>query len=282
MQAPEPAETVIRPPTGWQLINFAELWQFRDLLYFLAMRDVKVRYKQAVLGIAWAVLQPAMMMLIFFVIFSVVTDTYHGEKPYLLFVFSALLPWSFFATSIANAGNSVIGSERLITKIYFPRLAVPFSTVGASIVDFCVAMPLLLILFVCYGEYPGWNILLAPVIFFFLALAAAGVGTMLAALNVSYRDFRYIIPFLVQLWMYATPTIYFDLQPPNPDSKYYWVKRLLPLNPMTGLIGSFRAVLLNQEVPWGDLAFSAVMALVFFFVGCFYFRRMEDSFADVI
>jgi lipopolysaccharide transport system permease protein len=282
MQVPEPAETVIRPPTGWQLINFAELWQFRDLLYFLAWRDVKVRYKQTVLGIAWAVLQPAMMMLIFFVIFSVVTDTYHGEKPYLLFVFSALLPWSFFATSIANAGNSVIGSERLITKIYFPRLAVPFSTVGAAIVDFCVAMPLLLILFVCYGEYPGWSILLAPVIFFFLALAAAGVGTMLAALNVAYRDFRYIIPFLVQLWMYATPTIYFDLQPPNPESKYYWVKQLLPLNPMMGLIGSFRAVLLNQDIPWRDLGFSAMMALVFFFVGCFYFRRMEDSFADVI
>ena len=283
MQTPEPAETVIRPPTGWQLINFAELWHYRDLLYFLAWRDVKVRYKQAVLGIAWAVLQPAMMMFIFYVIFFVVADTYHNrDVPYPLFVFTALLPWSFFATAIANAGNSVIGSERLITKIYFPRLAVPFATVGAAIVDFLVGMPLLVILFVCYGHYPGWSVLLAPLIFLLLVLSAAGVGTMLAALNVAYRDFRYIIPFLVQLWMYATPTIYFDLGMTNPDSKYGWVKQLLPLNPMTGLIASFRAVLLDQEIPWVDLSFSAVMALVFFFVGCFYFRRMEDSFADVI
>ena len=282
--APEPTETVIRPPTGWQLINFAELWQFRDLLYFLAWRDVKVRYKQTLLGIAWAVLQPAMMMFIFYVIFFVVARTYAEENatPYPLFVLTAILPWTFFATAIANAGNSVIGSERLITKIYFPRLAVPFATVGAAIVDFCVALPLLLILYVSYGIGPGWNIVLLPAIFFLLVLSAAGVGTMLAALNVAYRDFRYIIPFLVQLWMYATPTIYFDLGTTNPDSKYGWVKQLLPLNPMTGLIASFRACLLDQDIPWRDLGFSAAMALVFFFVGCFYFRRVEDSFADVI
>jgi lipopolysaccharide transport system permease protein len=280
---PEPAETVIRPPTGWQLINFAELWHFRDLLYFLAWRDVKVRYKQTLLGVAWAVLQPAMMMFIFYVIFFVVADTYkHKDMPYPIFVLSALLPWTFFATSIANAGNSVIGSERLITKIYFPRLAVPFATVGAAIVDFCVAMPLLILLFVCYGITPGWSVLMLPVIFALFVLSAAGVGTMLAALNVAYRDFRYIIPFLVQLWMYATPTIYFDLEPPIEGTKFYWVKRMLPLNPMTGLIASFRAALLDQDISWPDLGFSALMALVFFFVGCLYFRRMEDSFADVI
>jgi lipopolysaccharide transport system permease protein len=281
--APEAPETVIRPPTGWQLINFAELWHFRDLLYFLAWRDVKVRYKQTLLGVAWAVLQPALMMCIFYVIFFVVAGTYNDEKvPYPVFVLSALLPWTFFATSIANAGNSVIGSERLITKIYFPRLAVPFATVGAAIVDFCVAMPLLIVLFIAYGITPGWSILMCPVIFLLLVLSAAGVGTMLAALNVAYRDFRYIIPFLVQIWMYATPTIYFDLGPADPHTKYGWVKQLLPLNPMTGLIASFRAALLNQDIPWRDLGFSAVMALVFFFVGCFYFRRVEDSFADVI
>jgi lipopolysaccharide transport system permease protein len=278
--------SVIRPPTGWQLINFAELWHFRDLLFFLAWRDVKVRYKQTLLGVAWAVLQPAMMMFIFYVIFFVVARTYDDEKneklPYPLFVLSALLPWSFFATAIANAGNSVIGSERLITKIYFPRLAVPFATVGAAIVDFCVAIPLLIVLSVCYGIAPGWNIMMLPVIFVLLVLSAAGVGTMLASLNVAYRDFRYIIPFLVQLWMYATPTIYFDLGPSDPKSKYAWVKELLPLNPMTGLIASFRAALLNQDIPWRDLCFSAAMALVFFFVGCFYFRRVEDTFADVI
>jgi lipopolysaccharide transport system permease protein len=284
MQGPaEPPETILRPPTGWQLINVAELWHFRDLLFQLTVRDVKVRYKQAVLGVLWAVLQPALMMAIFYLIFSVVTDTYHGQKPYALFVFSALLPWSFFATSIANAGNSVVGNERLITKIYFPRLAVPFATVGAAIVDFCCAMPVLLVLFWACDVWPGWGVLLLPVIFFLLVLSAAGVGTMLAALNVAYRDFRYIIPFLVQMWMYATPTIYFDLSsPPDPHSKYYWVKQLLPLNPLTGLIQSFRAALLDEAIPWDMLGFSAVMAFVFFFAGCFYFRRVEDSFADVI
>ena len=278
-----PPPTVIRPPTGWQFINFAELWHFRDLLYFLAWRDVKVRYKQTFLGVAWAVLQPLLMMMIFTIIFSVITPTYGRESPpYHVFVLAALLPWTFFATAIASAGNSVIGSERLITKIYFPRLAVPFAAVGAALVDFCVALPLLLIMFPIYGIVPGWNVLLVPVIVLVLMLSAAGVGTMLAALNVAYRDFRYIIPFLVQLWMYATPNIYLDLTPADPHSKYGWVKQLLPLNPMTGLIASFRAALLDEEIPWRDLGFSAAMALVFFFIGCLYFRRVEDSFADVI
>jgi lipopolysaccharide transport system permease protein len=286
-QNPEPSPdapiAVIRPPAGWQLINFAELWHFRDLLYFLAWRDVKVRYKQTVLGVAWAVLQPGLMMVIFTLIFSVITNTYDKDSPpYHVFVLAGLLPWTFFATAIANGGNSVIGSERLITKIYFPRLAVPFASVGAAMVDFCVALPLLLIMFPFYGIVPGWGILLLPVIFLLLVLSAAGVGTMLAALNVAYRDFRYIIPFLVQLWMYATPTIYLDLAPANPDSKYGWVKQLLPLNPMTGLIASFRAVLFKQDIPWADLGFSACMAIAFFLVGCFYFRRVEDSFADII
>lgn len=281
------AMTVIRPPVGWQLINFAELWHFRDLLYFLAWRDVKVRYKQTALGVVWAVLQPALMMVIFTILFSMITSTYtRTDIPYPLFVLAGLLPWSFFATAIANAGNSVIGSERLITKIYFPRLAVPFATVGAAMVDFCVALPLLLV-FMLFSEFRiGWGMLLLPVIFFLLMLTATGVGTLLAALNVKYRDFRYIIPFLVQIWMYATPTIYFDLMT-RPEAgaepgKYAWVKELLPLNPLTGLIASFRAALLGEEIPWGMLGFSAVMAGVFFFVGCFVFRRIEDTFADVI
>jgi lipopolysaccharide transport system permease protein len=280
----EAAPTVIGPPTGWQLINFAELWQFRDLLYFLAWRDVKIRYKQTFLGVAWAVLQPALMMAIFTIIFSVITDTYKRQDvPYYVFVLTALLPWTFFATAIANAGNSVVGNEKLITKIYFPRLAVPFAAVIAAMVDFCVAMPLLLIVFLINGIVPGPSVVLLPILFFLLALSAAGVGTLLAALNVAYRDFRYIIPFLVQLWMYATPTIYFDLNPEiDPESKFGWVKQLLPLNPMTGLIASFRAVLLDQPIPWAMLGFSTLMAFVFFLCGCFYFRRVEDSFADVI
>ena len=280
-----PPETVLRAPHGWQMINFVELWHFRDLLYFLAWRDVKIRYKQTILGVAWAVLQPAMMMLIFTVVFSMATNAYSEEDskqlPYPLFVLSGLLPWTFFATAITNAGNSVVGSERLVTKIYFPRLAVPFASVGAAIVDFLVAFPLLLILFAVYGEMPGWSVLFLPVLFLLLVLSAAGVGSLLAALNVAYRDFRYIIPFMVQLWMYATPTIYLNLKD-NPDGKYAWLKQLLQLNPMTGLIASFRACLLDQPIHWELFAFSAASALLFFFVGCVYFRSVEDSFADVI
>lgn len=281
-QTVTPYVTYLRPSSGWQLINFAELWHFRDLLYFLAWRDVKVRYKQTVLGVAWAVLQPAMMMVIFTILFSMVTDTYKGEVPYPLFALTGLLPWSFFATAITQAGNSVVGSERLVTKIYFPRLAVPFASVGAAVVDFAVALPLLLILFPIYGQVPGWSALLLPVIFLLLMVSAAGIGALLAALNVAYRDFRYIIPFMVQLWMYATPTIYFDLATTSPNPKYVWLKQVLQLNPLTGLIASFRACLLNQEIPWDMLGFSAVSAVVFFLVGCTYFRRVEDSFADVL
>jgi lipopolysaccharide transport system permease protein len=277
-----PAVTVIRPRHGWQMINFAELWHFRDLLYFLAWRDVKIRYKQTILGVAWAVLQPALMMVIFTILFSMVTNTYQ-KADYPLFVLCGLLPWHFFANSITNAGNSVVGSERLITKIYFPRLAVPFASVGAAVVDFLVALPLLLILFPIYGAMPGWGIFLVPVIFLLLMISAAGIGALLAALNVAYRDFRYIIPFMVQLWMYATPTIYFDLSDTTrTDARYDWLKQLLQLNPMMGLIASFRACLLGQDIPWAMLGFSGASALLFFFLGCFYFRRMEDSFADVI
>jgi lipopolysaccharide transport system permease protein len=278
-----PPAVFLRPRRGWQMINFAELWHFRDLLYFLIWRDVKVRYKQTVLGVAWALLQPLLMMVVFTVLFSMVADTYHRDDdlPYPLFALAGLLPWSFFATSITQAGNSVIGSERLVTKIYFPRLAVPFASVGAAVVDFLVALPLLLILLLVYAKSPGWSILLLPVLFLMLMLAAAGIGTLLAALNVAYRDFRYVIPFMVQLWMYATPTIYFDMSSSS-GGKFAWARQLLELNPMTGLIAAFRASFLDQPIPWDMLLFSGASAVLFFFAGCCYFRRVEDSFADVI
>src|SRR5438105_847169 len=194
-EAPEQPVTLICPPSGWQLVNVRELWQFRDLLYFLAWRDVKIRYKQTVLGAAWAVLQPAMMMVVFTIFFSRMGGLSSGETPYPLFVLAGLLPWTFFATAVANAGNSVVGSERLITKIYFPRLAIPFASVGAAVVDFAVACGLLLALMLAYGQPPTVSFLLAPVVFGAIVVTAAGIGTMLAALNVAYRDFRYVIPF---------------------------------------------------------------------------------------
>ncbi len=276
---PEPPMTVIRPASGWQLINLRELWQFRDLLYFLTWRDVKVRYKQTLLGAAWAILQPAMMMVVFTVFFGKLAKVSSGGVAYPLFVYAGLLPWTFFATAVANAGNSVIGSERLITKIYFPRLAIPFTAVAAAVVDFALAFGLLLVLMLCYGVVPGAAVLLAPLFFALILLAALGVGTLLAALNVAYRDFRYVIPFLLQLGMFATPSVYMDLGAGEPDGI---VATLLALNPMTGLVAAFRAATLGGPIPWDHVALSSVVVVALFVAGCLYFRKVEDGFADII
>src|SRR5262245_24231895 len=200
-ETPDPHTTIVRPPCGWHLVNIRELYRHRELLFFLVWRDVKIRYKQTVLGVAWAVLQPVMMMAVFTVFFGRLAGLPSGDIPYPLFAFAGLLPWTFFATALSSAGNSVVTNERLITKIYFPRLTVPFASVGAAAVDFIIACGLLLPIMAGYAVrgYPvgaGWSVFLAPVVFLFIALAAAGFGTLLAALNVKYRDFRYVIPFL--------------------------------------------------------------------------------------
>jgi lipopolysaccharide transport system permease protein len=270
-------QTVIEPPRGWQLINARELWQYRELLGFLTWRDVKVRYKQTLLGASWAILQPAMMMIVFTIFFGRMAKVPTGDVPYPLFVYAGLLPWTFFATAIANAGNSVVGSERLITKIYFPRLAIPFASVGAAVVDFCCAMSLMAILMLWYGVPPGAGLFAAPLLFALIALAALGVGTLLAALNVAYRDFRYVIPFLVQIWMFATPTVYMQ-----PDGNVGWMQTVLSLNPLTGLVGGFRAAVLGDPLPWSAIGIAAATVAAMFVLGCLYFRRVEDSFADII
>jgi len=304
---PAPIVTVIRPAQGWQLINFGELWQFRELIYFLTWRDVKVRYKQTLLGAAWAILQPFLMMVVFTIFFGRMAGVSSGGLDYPLFAYAGLLPWTFFATAIAAAGNSVVGSERLITKIYFPRLAVPFASVGAAVVDSLIAFGLLIAMMIYYRVAPGWGLLLVPLIFGAILLAALGVGTLLAALNVAYRDFRYVIPFLVQLWMFATPSVYMQVddqsapvskpavstgttkETPPPSAPqtgargYSALHRaVLVLNPMTGLISAFRASMLGGTIPWGKLAASSLCGVAAFLAGCFYFRRVEDSFADII
>jgi lipopolysaccharide transport system permease protein len=269
---------VIRPSNGWQPINAGELWRSRELLAFLVWRDVKVRYKQTALGAAWAVLQPLMMMVVFTIFFGRLAGVPAGDLPYPLFSYAGLLPWTFFATAIAAAGNSVVASERLITKVYFPRLAVPFAAVGAAVVDFVIAFGLLLVMMFWYGVAPGPGMLLTPLIFALIALGALGVGTLLGALSVAYRDFKYIIPFMIQLGMFATPTVY--MQPKA--GALGGVQALLALNPMTTLIGAFRASVLGGPIAWGPLALSAAAVVAAFVVGCLYFRKVEDSFADVI
>jgi lipopolysaccharide transport system permease protein len=301
-----PVLTRIGPTRGWQWINVRELWRYRELIYFLAWRDVKVRYKQTALGAAWAILQPLLMMMIFTIFFARMAGVPSGDLPYPLFAYAGLLPWTFFGTAITNAGNSMVSSERLITKIYFPRLGIPFAAVGAGVVDFIVALGLLFVMMAYYRIPLGPGFLLAPAIMCATALAALGVGTLLAALNVTYRDFRHVIPFLVQVWMFATPSIYMQVtdgaavassspaasRPAAPTEPGAGAtgrrpglgigRTVLALNPMTGLIQAFRASMLGGPIPWMALARSCACAVLVFFFGCFYFRRVEDNFADII
>jgi lipopolysaccharide transport system permease protein len=271
-------QTVIEPAGGWQWPNLRELWRHRELLFFLAWRDVKVRYKQTVLGAAWAVLQPALLMAVFTLVFSRLGGASSCDVPYPLFALAGLLPWIFFATAVTSAANSVVGSERLITKIYFPRLAIPFAAVGAAAVDFLIGLGLLAAAMVIYGVTPTWNLLAAPLVMAIVALAAVGLGTLFAALNVAYRDVRHAIPFAIQLAMFATPTIY--LQPTgNESGALGW---LLTLNPMASLVAAFRASLLGAPIPWVDVGVAAASSVALFVVGCLYFRKVEDGFADVI
>jgi lipopolysaccharide transport system permease protein len=270
--------TVIEPPKGWQLVDARELWRFRELVFFLIWRDVKVRYKQAVLGVAWAVLQPAMLMVVFSVFLGRLGGLSGGDMPYPLFVLSGLIAWTFFSTAVGQAGASVIGSERLITKIYFPRLAVPFASVGAAVFDFAISLGLLAVMMAAYGHAPSWQFVFGPLVFGILLLAATGLGTLLAALTVAYRDFRFVTPFLIQVGMYATPSIYM-LLPADPSPG---LKAWLVVNPLVAPIASFRACLLGGAIPWESLAISAAVAVGIFVLGCLYFRKVEDEFADKI
>jgi lipopolysaccharide transport system permease protein len=271
-------QTVIEPARGWQWLNIRELWRHRELLFFLAWRDVKVRYKQTILGAAWAILQPALLMAIFTLVFSQLGRLSSGQIPYPLFALTGLLAWTMFATATTSAANSVVNSERLITKIYFPRLSIPFSAAFVALVDFVIALGLLGVVMAWYGVAPGWNLFVAPLVVAIILLAALGLGTLLSALNVAYRDVRYVVPFLIQVGMFATPTIY--LQPTGTERGP--VQILLSLNPMTGLVSAFRASLLGGPIPWLDLGIAAILAGALFVGGCLYFRRVEDRFADVI
>ncbi|HUB27986.1 MAG TPA: ABC transporter permease [Tepidisphaeraceae bacterium] len=270
--------TEIDPPKGWQLINARELWRYRELLFFLAWRDVKVRYKQTALGAAWAVIQPVMMMVVFNFVFARMAKVSSGNVAYPVFSFAGLLPWTFFQTAVSSAANSVVGSERLITKIYFPRLAIPFAAVGAALVDFGIALVALFVLMAWYHIMPTARMFMVLPLIALVTLAALGVGTLLAALTVAYRDFKYVLPFLMQVWLFATPTIYMDVsQTAGPRTHI-----LMLLNPLVSIVSSFRAAMLGEPLPWRHLALASVYCVAAMLIGCLYFRRVEDSFADVI
>lgn len=270
--------TIIEARPGWKFIDFAEIWRYRELLYFLVWRDVKVRYKQTFLGAAWAVLQPAATMIVFSVFLGRLAQLPSGGVPYPLFVFAGLLPWTFFQNSLSSAGGSVVGSQNLVTKVYFPRLFIPLGAIGAALVDLMVAFGMLLALMLYYGVMPGWQILTVPLLTLDLVAAALGIGVLLSALTVAYRDFRHVVPFMVQLWMFATPCIYLRTEAMLSPR---W-NAVLPLNPAFGIIKNFRAAVLSEPFDWYSLSISTAVAMVMLVVGCMYFRRVERHFADII
>lgn len=269
--------TIIRPSKGGISLNFKELVEYRELLYFLVWRDVKVRYKQTAIGASWAILQPVMLMVVLSVVFGWLAKLPTEGIPYPIFAFSALLPWQLFSGALTASGNSIVANQQLITRVYFPRLIIPLSAVLAGLLDFIIAFFILLGLMVFYGVSPSWATLSLPLFVLFALASALAVGIWLSALNVHYRDVRHIIPFLTQFWLFATPIAYSSSMIPEP-----W-RVLYGLNPMAGVVEGFRWALLGRSGGMGPMMVVSALVVAGLLVGgLVYFRRMERTFADVI
>jgi lipopolysaccharide transport system permease protein len=269
---------IIRPPQGWSQLGLRELWEYRELLYFLTWRDIKVRYKQTALGAAWAVIQPFFIMVVFSLFFGKLAGIKAPAGiPYPVFTFCALLPWQLFAQALQESSNSLVANERLITKVYFPRLVVPIAAVLGGLVDFAIAFVVLLGMMAWYGIIPGLAVLYLPLFILLAVMTALGVGLWLSALNVQYRDVRYTLNFLTQLWMFITPIAY-----PSSIVPEKW-RAVYGLNPMAGVVEGFRWALLGKtEAPGPLLAVSVVTVILILVGGLYYFRRMEETFADIV
>jgi lipopolysaccharide transport system permease protein len=276
IQAGAPMVTIM-PSRGWVPLRIGEIWEYRELLYFLVWRDVKVRYKQTALGAAWAVIQPVLTMLVFSLFFGKLAKVPSDGIPYPLFAFAALVPWTFFANGLNQASNSLVGSANLVKKVYFPRLVIPVASVLSGIIDLVLALGVLVVMMAYYGWLPTVNIVFLPFFLLLALVASLAVGLWLSALNVEFRDVRYTIPFLTQLWLFATPIAYPStlLSPP-------W-RTVYGLNPMVGVVEGFRWALFDTGVRPGALVIaSSAATLVLLVGGAFYFRRMERTFADII
>jgi lipopolysaccharide transport system permease protein len=268
---------VIEPRTGWGF-DFKELWRYRGLFGFLVWRDIKIRYAQTVLGAGWAILQPVLTMVVFTIIFGNFANIPSDGVPYSVFSLAALVPWTYFSVALSNSSSSLVSSANLITKIYFPRLVIPLSPVLAGLVDFAIAFVILLVTMLVFGILPMASALLVvPVALLITVMTAAGVGCWMSALNLQYRDVKYVVPFLVQVWMYSSPIVYpMSIVPERFHTLY-------AINPMTGAIEGFRAALLGTTaVPWPVIGLSMISASVLFVTGALYFRRTERVFADVV
>jgi lipopolysaccharide transport system permease protein len=268
---------IIKPGRGWGGLNLGDIWRYRELLYFLTWRDIKVRYKQTTIGVGWAILQPLLTMVVFTVFFGKMAQIPSEGIPYPVFSYSGLLLWTYFSSSVSNSGNSLVNNTNLITKVYFPRTVIPLSSSLTGIVDYVIAMSILVVMMFLYGFFPKPRLLLLPLVFFLAFISATGFGLWLSALNVKYRDVRYVIPFFIQLLLFATPVIYPATILPE---RSRW---LLFLNPISGIIDAHRALTLgHRPIDWCALFVSSTIGFLVFITGIFYFRRTERFFADVI
>jgi lipopolysaccharide transport system permease protein len=268
---------LIEPPGRWEALELRELWRCRELLYFLVWRDIKVRYKQTMIGAAWAILQPFLTMVVFSILFGGLLSVPSEGVPYPIFSYTALLPWNFFAGALTRSGNSLVSDTNLISKVYFPRLVLPLSAVMSLVLDFAIAFIILLIMMIYYGIVPGVGVLTLPLFLLLALMTALACGVWLSAVNIKYRDVAYVIPFLTQFWLFVTPVAY-----PSTIIPERW-RLLYSLNPMVGVVEGFRWALLGRENLAWDLVFVSVLVVLALLIsGLFYFRRMEHQFADVV
>jgi len=269
--------TIIKPSIGWSALNLRDLWLYRELIFFMTWRDLKVRYKQTLLGAGWAILQPFLTMVVFSIFFGSLANVPSDGVPYPIFSYTALIPWTLFSKALQDASRSLVQSSHMITKVYFPRMILPLSSVLAGVVDFLIAFLVLIGMMVFYGIFPTSNIWLLPLFVLLALVTAIGVGLWLSALNVLYRDINYVLPFLTQLWMFLTPIAYPSSMVPRQFQTLY------ALNPMAGVVEGFRWVLLGSGQPPGVMTLvSGLAAMVLLISGMFYFRRMERLFADMV
>ncbi|WP_353414697.1 ABC transporter permease [Arenicella sp. 4NH20-0111] len=268
--------TIIKPASDAARLSFHEIWKFRELISILAMRDIKVRYKQTALGVIWSVIQPLFLMLIFSLLFGRLAKIPSDGVPYPIFVFSGLLIWNFFSAGVSSCSNSLVGSATMISKVYFPRMAIPLASVGVSLIDFSISVLVLLALMAFYAVMPTWQFLLIPLFACGAFISILGIGLWLSAITVTYRDFRYVVPFMLQLWMYITPVIYPTSFIP---AEFRW---LTYLNPITGWVSGTRSAFLGTQIDWIACGCSLALSLIMLSVGLRYFSNAEQRFADVI
>lgn len=274
---PSTRAIVIQPSQGWSSLRLSELWAYRELAFFLAWRDIKIRYKQTALGAAWAIIQPLSTMLVFALFFGRLAKIPSDGVPYPIFAFAALVPWQFFSTGLSQSSDSVVNSSNLVKKVYFPRFAIPLAAVVSGCVDFLLAFVILIVMMACYGIYPTVNVVWIPCLLLLSLVTCLGAGLWLSALNVQYRDVRYVLPFIIQFWMFATPIVY-----PASLLSEPW-RTIYGLNPMAGVIEGFRWALLGTNTAPGPIILaSSATAFTLLVSGAYYFARMERTFADVV